>query len=241
MELKMNTNIPQTKTSRAAFTLIELLVVIAIIGILAALLFPVGAKIKNNATIKRVQAELQFVAAGIDRYKADLGHNPPDNNPDTLPVNDTRRASINQLFYELSGVKQAFVSGKKHFVTESGDNGIQISDVSAFFSPAVTGFVNVSSGAGDESRKSKNCLVGLKPNQYLVLTNKSTVGTILGTTAKGPLMFTGANGKEINPFRYDSSSTNRNNAKGYDLWVDILVGGKTNRINNWNEKPDIVP
>ena len=220
-----------------AFTLIELLVVIAVIGLLAAMLLPVGAALKKKAAIKRVQTEIQFVDAAILKYASDLGHNPPDN-PDVLLLNDTRRHAVNQLFYELSGVKLT----NNLFQTESGANEIAVADVPVFFgNVAIQGFVNVSSGAGDEVRKSKNCLVGIKPAQYLAVVNNGTTNTVLGVNAKGPLMLADNTGKEINPIRYDASSTNRHNLKGFDLWVDILMDGKTNRLSNWSEKPEIVP
>lgn len=229
------------KHSNKAFTLIELLVVIAIIGILAALLFPVGAKIKSNATIKRVKTEVDFVAAAVERYKAEFGHNPPDN-ANLLPLNDPKRYALNQLFYELIGVKVVTVGANKIFQTEAGANGIDANNIPNFFQSTVTGFVNASSGSGDEARKSKDCIVGIKPGQYLEIQNNGVTGAVLGTSVLGPLMLTNTvNEKVINPFRYDASSTNRNNAKGFDVWVDIIVGGKTNRISNWNDKPDIVP
>ncbi len=42
-----------------------------------------------------------------------------------------------------------------------------------------------------------------------------------------------------NPFRYNSSNPT-NNPNSYDLWVDIVISGKTNRINNWSSEPIIV-
>ena len=119
---------------------------------------------------------------------------------------------------------------------------IAAADIPTFFgNTSIQGFVNVSSGAGDEVRKSKNCLVGIKPAQYLAVINNGRTNTILGVNAKGPLMLGDGTGKEINPIRYDASSTNRHNLKGFDLWVDILMDGKTNRISNWSDKPEIVP
>jgi hypothetical protein len=60
--------------------------------------------------------------------------------------------------------------------------------------------------------------------------------TVLGTIVEGPIaeMLQGLNG-QINPWRYNSVSP-VNNPKSYDLWVDILIGGKTNRICNWSDK-----
>lgn len=237
----MKTNPSRNPKTTLAFTLIELLVVIAVIGLLAAMLLPVGAALKKKAAIKRVQTEIQFIDAAIQKYASDFGHNPPDN-PDVLPLNDTRRHAINQLFYELSGTIRIDTNPPVRFQTQDGANTIAAADIPTFFgNTAIQGFVNVSSGAGDEVRKSKNCLVGIKPAQYLAIQNGGQTATILGVNAKGPLMLADGTGKDINPIRYDASSTNRHNLKGFDLWVDILMDGKTNRLSNWSDKSEIVP
>ena len=44
---------------------------------------------------------------------------------------------------------------------------------------------------------------------------------------------------EINPWRYNSTNPT-NNPGGFDLWVDIYVGGKTQRVSNWSKKPPLV-
>ena len=43
----------------------------------------------------------------------------------------------------------------------------------------------------------------------------------------------------VNPWRYNSSNPT-NNPGHFDLWVDIILSGKTNRISNWSAKPQIV-
>lgn len=54
-----------------AFTLIELLVVIAIIALLAAILFPVFARARENARRSSCQSNLKQLALGIHQYTQD--------------------------------------------------------------------------------------------------------------------------------------------------------------------------
>ncbi|RYF53831.1 MAG: DUF1559 domain-containing protein [Cytophagaceae bacterium] len=62
---------------RHAFTLIELLVVIAIIAILAAILFPVFARARENARRSSCQSNLKQVGLGIMQYIQDYDEKYP--------------------------------------------------------------------------------------------------------------------------------------------------------------------
>ena len=67
-------SIPARKT---AFTLIELLVVIAIIAILAAILFPVFARARENARRASCQSNLKQLGLGIIQYAQDYDEHLP--------------------------------------------------------------------------------------------------------------------------------------------------------------------
>jgi prepilin-type N-terminal cleavage/methylation domain-containing protein len=85
----------KTATNRA-FTLIELLVVIAIIGILASILFPVFAKVREKGRIAECQSNLKQFAMAILQYAQDSDENMP------VAYKETKEAGplLAQLFHE---------------------------------------------------------------------------------------------------------------------------------------------
>ncbi len=231
---------PPRKVSLAAFTLIELLVVIAIIAVLAALIFPAAAAIKRRATITKVQTEMKQVATAIDVYKEKLGFYPPDN---LTPVADARYYGvINQLYYELLGTE---LNGNPPiYQTLDGTEQIRAIDVPKGFGANVSGFVNCTKGAGgDDTVAARNFLKALTPGQQGAVTNNRSIRLkLLACSVPWPAnaTFQPTSTPELNPWRYVSSNPT-NNPGTYDLWVDVLVGGKTYRIGNWSQQAQVVP
>jgi prepilin-type N-terminal cleavage/methylation domain-containing protein len=230
----------QSFPRRLAFTLIELLVVMAVIAVLAAMIFPAAAIVKRKSAEKRIQTMLDSVASAIETYYANVKVYPPENpiNPALGYVSAPER---NTLFYELSGVQ--LVGGA--YQPAGGRGSITEANLRNFLQIGATefGIVNLARGSGDESKAAHNSLSGIRPTQYMeVWEGTPPAGfpvMVLGVSDAGPLMFKDANDRPINPFRYASTRA-ANNVGRFDLWVDVIISGKTNRFSNWSTKPIIV-
>jgi prepilin-type N-terminal cleavage/methylation domain-containing protein len=223
----------------SAFTLIELLVVMGIIAILAAMIFPAGKPIRERATRKKVQTELHQLQTVIDSYKAKFGFYPPDN--------DTNRPALNQLYFELQGTTRTIDGVNEVYRTLDGSVTNTANQLTNAFGPNVRGFVNCSKGDADDAVPAVNFLKGLKPGQFVEGTISGVPIKILTTSVRLPsnqlpplpaFVPTDPDARP-NPWCYNSSSPTHN-PDSYDLWVDVLIGGKTNRISNWSEQPQFV-
>jgi prepilin-type N-terminal cleavage/methylation domain-containing protein len=221
--------------NRRAFTLIELLTVITIIAVLAAFTVPVLTSLKRREYISKTQAELAQLATAIDSYKAVYGFYPPGN---ANAVNNLKSAMTNQLYFELLGTTNLDTSSGM-FLTLDASAKISAADAGSTF--GVGGFMNSSKPNGEESsQQARSFLSGLKPNQSVILlTNapdiiiKILVGSVGGPDQKyQPLGVS-----DVNPWRYVSPGVN--NPNGYDLYIQLVIGGKTNLVCNWSKQVQI--
>ena len=216
-------------STRLAFTLIELLVVIAIMAVLAALIIPITGAVTRHKLRSRTKAELRRIEQAIEDYKTKKGYYPPDN-----PKN---QFFLNQLYYELSGT----VSSNGLYTTLDGSDVLDPTQANPFmYGQGFQAIVNTTKGAGDEGMAAQKFIRDLSPAQVARLHTgiKILVGSVGWDSPVGqpvPLFPTGpADAPKLNPFRYVSTNPT-NNPKSFDLWIDIIVQGKTNRICNWSD------
>ncbi|HEX4343808.1 MAG TPA: hypothetical protein VH255_10470 [Verrucomicrobiae bacterium] len=205
----------------AAFTLLELLVVIGIIALLAALLVPLTALAVAKMKLSRAAVELTDLATVIQNYKETKGFYPPDN------PNDVTQPP---LFYELNGtifdpVAQTY---RPMYNTNLGITAIPAANLPLEF--GVQGFVNTTQNPADNPVFSHN----FSPSQFTDDTNSTLL--IKYKILVCPIVHLDGT---INPYNYNSTNPT-NNPNTFDLWVDIISRGKTNRVCNWSVKPIVL-
>ena len=211
-----------------AFTLIEMLVVMAIIVVLAGLTIGGFGVIKKKTRIARVQGELARLETAIESYKQSLGFYPPDN---------ALSPAAPSLFYELSGT----VIVGPNYQTLDGTETISTNLILQYFGRA--GFANASA----DTNQVKTFLPALKEAHYKEgFTNGLPDVELLVAPVEGPGLApvsgwsAWGDPKFVNPWRYVSTKP-VNRPGEFDLWVDLLIGGKLYRVSNWAEPAQVKP
>ncbi len=108
-------------STRKGFTLIELLVVIAIIAILAAILFPVFARARENARRASCQSNLKQISLGILQYTQDFDEYLPkeaNTGGPTLSTGFPAGSGVNHLWMHMI---YPYVKSAQVFNCPSGD------------------------------------------------------------------------------------------------------------------------
>jgi prepilin-type N-terminal cleavage/methylation domain-containing protein len=101
---------------RAGFTLIELLVVIAIIAILAAILFPVFAQVRDKARMTSCGSNMRQLALGVMMYCQD--------NDETLPMALNFAAPVANPERLWSSQVQPYIKNTGIFLCPSATNAV---------------------------------------------------------------------------------------------------------------------
>lgn len=211
-----------------AFTLMELLIVISIIAILAGLIVPASIAIKNKSTLNKAKSELKQVAEMIEQYKLQYGYYPPDHqtNPGVDPI-------YNTLYFELGG--STYDAANSLYTSLDGAAKITAAECGNLLGISGPGSIlNATKSAAEESKPAKPFLREIKPGRYYEYALGTSTIRLLTCSVPwsdrvAPII---PAAPLVNPFHYIKNSTN--NSGGFELWVDVFISGKTNRITNWN-------
>jgi prepilin-type N-terminal cleavage/methylation domain-containing protein len=219
---------------RGGFTLVELLAVIAIIAVLAAITMGLTAAARNARINSRARTELQHLQTAIEAYKAERNAFPPDH----ILQNSSQKVDpvLNPLYYELIGMT-ATATGFRPRNSSPSSPVLTPNQIEELFGRR--GFLNASANPSEPAR------AYLDPKDSTVWS-----GTISGipdvTLLVAPFTWpsdrpsllpagfqpNSGKSRNPNPWRYVSTSPT-NNPGGFDLWVEVPVGGELRVFKNW--------
>jgi type II secretory pathway pseudopilin PulG len=193
-----------------------MLVVIAVIALLATLIAGAGIRAAEARKIKRVDVEKQRLMTAIENYQHDMGSFPPDNGLMAKdPSRDRPYAATNQLFYELTGptydptnnqykaFDTSIIRSNEYFLAFNREGVLNSIEPKPFYKPP------------PKAADYRSNFVSNVQNANVLMV---------------PVDF---QNNANNPWRYDSSSTNRHNSESFDLWAVFTVGSKTYTNGNW--------
>jgi len=169
---------PQTprfspKRTSSAFTLIELLVVIAIIAILAAILFPVFGRARENARRSSCLSNMKQVMLGITQYTQDYDELYP---PRQILIGTTRVGFI-QLYQPYIKSSQLFQCPSDSATDRPG--GVSWTPPAGFVEPFHTSYL-VNDKLSQESAPTALSVV-VAPSNVVYLADGSTRATATKT------------------------------------------------------------
>jgi prepilin-type N-terminal cleavage/methylation domain-containing protein len=211
-----------------AFTLIELLVVISIIGVLAGLTLGLTGLATRKSKESRIRIEMTKLINDIETYKSNLGFYPPDNRPLNLP-NAPSLPAPNQLYYELSGT----VFRNNQFYVVGGQEPLSPAAIQTLFGSS--GFMNAA-----RIDKDLKFTAEFKASQVKRIPYRNQTIDVLAVPTRGPAAVELTAGSvKVNPWLYVSTSAT-NNPERYDLWTEVIIGGKHMRFSNWEKDPVVL-
>lgn len=210
-----------------AFTLIELLVVISIIGILAGLVVGLTGLATRKSREARVRIEMTKLISDIENYKAKVGYYPPDHKV-LVGGREVGIPAPNQLYYELSGM----VYKNNQFYVVGGQDPVNANSAQSWFGTA--GFANAARRESDLQFRTE-----FKSSQVKRIVNPPI--DVLVSPVRGPAnrAMKTVEGPDVNPWLYVSTSPT-NNTDRFDLWIEVIVGGKLMRFSNWERDPVVL-
>jgi hypothetical protein len=132
------------------------------------------------------------------------------------------------LFYELIGTRVEPRAGGAIYHPLNNEGQISSAQIPGAF-PGINGFFNSSEDASEV----KNFYPTIRSSQYARDPGNANA-IVLVVPAKGP------GGGDFNPWRYvvakPAGGPNPiNNPDSYDLWAEVVYGGRTNVIGNWKK------
>jgi hypothetical protein len=191
-------------------------------ALIAAMIFPVAGTVKRQQYLKAAGGEIDQIKSALEDYKAKYGVYPPG----------TVNGAENVLYYELSGVTHN--TGAATYTTLDGACTISEGNYSTAF--GVGGIVNCTKGGAEDGTVAKNYLPSLKQNRIgTSLFNSVQVTNLISSVRGLDPAYKPLGAPDAYPFCYAYPGTN--NPSSYDLWIDLKISGKTNRISNWKNAP----
>jgi prepilin-type N-terminal cleavage/methylation domain-containing protein/prepilin-type processing-associated H-X9-DG protein len=153
---------------RSAFTLIELLVVIAIIAILAAILFPMFGRARENARRTSCQSNMKQIGLGVLQYVQDFDEMGP-----------ARALTIEGQSVSWRQTIQPYIKSTQVLVCPSNPNNKNVADSAKLGYPQI--MASYSSAYVSDNNSNTN---GNTTGSYSYITQANRPGTVLAAVAK---------------------------------------------------------